>query len=178
MRIRVEGLTDAPLVLSAREPIVDYPALVEAQEDGDCTFLEPLQLDFTVEKGFGRIRVHGRVATRVRLACSRCLVDYDTDLVSTFTVFYTKSSEMPVEEEVALTEEDLVSAPYDGDYIDFTSEIEEQVLLEIPYKPLCHDDCKGLCAKCGADLNAGDCGCERSGSGFAFSALKNFKVKR
>lgn len=178
MRIRVEGLSDAPLVLSAREPIADYPALVAAQENGECSFLEPLQLDFTVEKGFGHVRVHGRVATRVRLSCCRCLEDYETALVSAFTIFYTKSSEMPVEEEVALTEEDLVSAPYEGDTIDFTSEIEEQVLLEIPLKPLCREDCKGICAKCGADLNAGDCGCDRSGAGFAFSALKNFKVKR
>lgn len=177
MRIRVEGLSDTPVVLSDREPIADYPALVAVQEDGECTFLEPLQLDFTVEKGFGHVRVHGRVATRVRLSCCRCLADYETNLVSTFTIFYSKKTEMPVEEDVALSEEDLVSAPYEGDYIDFTSEIEEQVLLEIPFKPLCSEDCKGICAKCGADLNAGDCGCDRSGSGFAFSALKNFKVK-
>ena len=178
MKIRVEGLSDSPVVLSAREPVADYPALVGVQEAGECSFLEPLELEFRIEKQFGQIRVHGHVATKVRLACSRCLVDYEADIVSDFTVFYSKTSKMPVEEEVALTEEDLISAPYDGDSIDFTNEIEEQVLLEIPYKPLCHEECKGICAKCGADLNAGECGCDRSGSGLAFSALKNFTVKR
>ncbi|MDD2319774.1 MAG: DUF177 domain-containing protein [Geobacteraceae bacterium] len=178
MRIKVEWVSEAPVVLSGQEPVADYPALVAVQEAGECTFLEPLQLDFTVEKEFNHIRVSGRVATRVQLACCRCLVDYETDLVANFTVFYSKASDMPVEEEVALTDEDLVSAPYDGDFIDFTSEIEAQVLLEIPYKPLCNEECKGICSKCGADLNSGECGCDRSGSGLAFSALKNFTVKR
>jgi uncharacterized protein len=178
MRIKVEGLSDAPVVLSAQEPIADFPALVSVQEAGECTFLEPLHLDFTIAKEFRQIRVHAHVATKVRLACSRCLIAFDTDLESDFTVFYSNATEIPIEEEVSLTAEDLISAPYVGDYIDFTNEIEEQVLLEIPYKPLCHDECKGICVKCGADLNSGECGCDRSGTGLAFSALKNFTVKR
>jgi uncharacterized protein len=177
MKIRVEGLSEKPLVLSAKEPVSGYPALVEVQEVGECIFLEPLQLDMAAEKEYDHIRVHGRVGTRARFTCSRCLTEFETDVVSEFTVFYSKATEIALEEEVALTEEDLVSAPYDGDCIDFTREIEEQVLLEIPIKPLCREDCRGLCATCGADLNAGECECNRSGTGFTFSALKNFTVK-
>jgi uncharacterized protein len=178
MKLRVEGLSDTPVVLSERVNAVDFPALAGLEEGGECRFLEPLKLDFSVQKEFDHVRVQGRVATRVGLTCSRCLAEYETELLATFTVFYSKASKMQVEEEVALAEEDLVSASYDGEYIDFTSEIEEQVLLEIPYKPLCREDCKGLCVTCGADLNSGECGCDRSGAGFTFSALKNFTVKR
>lgn len=178
MKIRVEGLSETSVTLTESVDASEFAALAELAESGECRFLRPLDLRFIVEKEFDHIRVQGRVATLVSLACSRCLAEYETELVTTFTVFYSKSSKMPLEEEVALAEEDLVSASYDGEYIDFTNEIEEQVLLEIPYKPLCREDCKGLCVKCGADLNAGDCGCDRSGSGFAFSALKNFTVKK
>jgi uncharacterized protein len=177
MKIRVEGLSEKPLVLSATESVAEYPALIEMQEDGECVFLEPLQLDITAAKEFDHIRVHGRVGTRVRFTCSRCLAEFETDIVSEFTVFYSKATEIALEEEVSLTEEDLVSAPYDGDYIDFTREIEEQVVLEVPIKPLCREDCRGLCVTCGADLNAGECDCSRSCTGFAFSALKDFTVK-
>jgi uncharacterized protein len=83
-----------------------------------------------------------------------------------------------VEEEVALAEEDLVSVSYQGDTIDFTNEVQEQVLMEIPLKPLCSEGCKGLCSNCGADLNTGECCCARSGAGFTFSALKDFTVKK
>lgn len=178
MKIRVEGLSETPVTLTDSVNVSEFPALAGLEEDAECVFLRPLALHFTVEKEFDHIRVHGRVATVIRLACSRCLADYETELETSFTVFYSKSSKIPSEEEVALAEEDLISASYDGEYIDFTNEIEEQVLLEIPYKPLCREDCKGLCVKCGADLNAGDCGCDRSAAGFSFSALKNFTVKR
>jgi uncharacterized protein len=177
MKIRVEGLSEKPLALAGKEPIAGFPALVELQEDGECIFLEPLQLDITAEKEFDHIRVRGRVGTRARFSCSRCLAEFETDVVSEFTVFYSKATDIDLEEEVALAEEDLVSAPYDGDYIDFSREIEEQVLLGIPIKPLCREDCLGLCATCGADLNTGECGCNLSGTGFTFSALKDFTVK-
>ncbi|MDD2336493.1 MAG: DUF177 domain-containing protein, partial [Geobacteraceae bacterium] len=103
MRIKVEGLSDALVVLSAQEPIADFPALVDVQKAGECTFLEPLQLDFTIEKEFRQIRVHAHVSTKVRLACSRCLTAFDTDLECDFTVFYSNATEMPIEEEVSLT---------------------------------------------------------------------------
>ena len=177
MKIRVEWLSEKPLVLSGAEPIAEYPTLVELQEAGECLFLEPLQLDITAEKEFDHIRVRGRVGTRARFTCSRCLAEFEMDVVSEFTVFYSKATDIALEEEVALAEEDLVSAPYDGDYIDFTREIEEQVMLGIPMKPLCGEDCRGLCVTCGADLNTGECECNRSGTGFTFSALKDFTVK-
>lgn len=178
MKIRVEGLSDTPLRLKAREPVTDFPSLAELQENGDCRFLGPLQLDFTVAREFDHIRVHGRIETKVRYICSRCLAEYDTALCTEFTIFYTKTVRVPLEEEIALAEEDLVSVSYEGDTIDFTKEVEEQVLMEIPLKPLCREDCKGLCSTCGADLNAGGCECARSAAGFTFSALKDFTVKK
>ena len=42
-------------------------------------------------------------------------------------------------------------------------QVPEQVLLELPMKALCRDDCRGLCPTCGADLNAGPCGCREEG---------------
>lgn len=178
MKIRVEGLSDKPLLLSASEPVSDFPSLTELQDNGECRFLEPLQLDFTVAKEFDHIRVHGRIKTRACFNCSRCLAEYDAPLEAEFTIFYTKASRVPLEEEIALAEEDLVSVSYEGDTIDFTNEVEEQVLMEIPLKPLCREDCKGLCSNCGADLNAGDCECARSAAGFTFSALKDFTVNK
>jgi uncharacterized protein len=65
---------------------------------------------------------------------------------------------------------------YSGDEIDLSHEIEEQVAMEIPMKPLCSEGCKGLCPACGADLNKETCGCPDDHGNLAFSALKNFKV--
>jgi uncharacterized protein len=116
------------------------------------------------------------VETTVRLSCSRCLVEFDANVKSVFTLFYNKTSGLPLGEEQELTENDLISASYEGDYIDFTAEISEHVLMEIPFKPLCNEDCLGLCSNCGADLNSVNCGCNRTETNLKFAALKNFKV--
>jgi uncharacterized protein len=80
------------------------------------------------------------------------------------------------DEDVELAEEDLISATYEGDEIDFTREITEQVVLAIPFKPLCSEDCKGLCIKCGAELNITECSCSQDTMNLQFNALKNLKV--
>jgi len=105
------------------------------------------------------------------------MAETDNAVASNFTIFYRKSTGQPQdEEEVELAEEDLIAATYDGEEIDFSDEIAEQVLMAIPFKPLCSEDCRGLCSSCGADLNMSTCGCDRQDMSLKFSALKNFKV--
>ena len=177
MKIRVDEIRDKVRELSALEEVVDYPGLVGLQESGECEFLAPLRLQLTVAREYDHIRAQGEVETRVRLTCSRCLTEYEMELVSPFTIFYIRSSGAAQDEEVELSEKDLVSVPFDGDEIDFTNEIAEQVLMEIPLKPLCREDCKGLCASCGADLNTAECGCGQAPTNLKFSALKNLKIE-
>jgi uncharacterized protein len=112
------------------------------------------------------------------LRCSRCLDVFETEVASSFTLFYNKKSGVPLDDEIELREEDLTTISYQGDYIDFTREIEDQLITEVPYKPLCKGECKGLCSTCGANLNDGDCGCGREGSGFSFGALKDYKINK
>jgi uncharacterized protein len=95
-----------------------------------------------------------------------------------FSIFYIRSDDAQPEDEVELAEEDLVSVTFSGDEIDFTDEIAEQILLGLPYKALCSDDCKGLCFTCGADLNASECSCSQNSTSMVFSPLKGFKVKQ
>jgi DUF177 domain-containing protein len=178
VKVRVDEIKNKARDLSAVEEVKDYPTLAALQESGECAFLEPLRLDMTVAREYDHIRAQGRVATRTRLVCSRCLTEYETDIVSPFTIFYLRSAGESRDEEVELSERDLVSAAYDGDEIDFTDEIAEQVLMEIPFKPLCSEECKGLCVSCGADLNTTDCGCSHNQESLKFSVLKNLKVEK
>ena len=60
------------------------------------------------------------------------------------------------------------------DSIDMEPLVREQVLLELPLVPLCADDCQGLCATCGADLNQGPCGCDRTVVDPRWAALEGF----
>lgn len=114
------------------------------------------------------------------LSCSRCLAEFTSFVDTSFTIFFRKESAITAstEEELELGEMDLLSSVYSGDEIDLTHEIEEQVAMEIPSKPLCSDDCKGLCHVCGIDLNTSSCSCSQEPVTLTFSALKDFKVTR
>jgi len=177
VKLRVDHIKEQAKTFSLEEPIAGFPALSAAEQAEECRFLTPVKSEITVVREFDHIRVDGRAETSVMLKCSRCLGEYEQSLSSHFTLFYTKGV-VGQEEEVELGEHDLVSVPYQGDELDFAPEIEEQVLMELPLKPLCKDDCQGLCTVCGTNLNLGMCGCDRTPSNFKLSALKNFKADK
>lgn len=178
VKIRLDEIKEKGVTLSTEEPAEEYPALKAMQDAGECVFLSPVKTQLTVAKEFDHVRARGEIGTSVRMSCSRCLAEYDSAVHSSFTIFYTRASAVGQDEEVELAEEDLVSATYAGDEIDVAPEIAEQVIMEIPIKPLCREECRGLCGVCGADLNLAECGCDRGAAGFKFGALRDFKAEK
>ena len=61
------------------------------------------------------------------------------------------------------------------DFIDLAQVLTEQLQLQVPFQPLCKEDCKGMCMNCGADLNIGKCACAKIAKNQAFTVLKNMK---
>lgn len=62
------------------------------------------------------------------------------------------------------------------EYIDLGEVLTEQLQLQVPFQPLCKESCKGICSKCGTDLNLGHCACAKIEKKTPFSVLKDFKV--
>ena len=177
MKIRIADITEKAKSLETVDKVSFYPTLLQAQDAGECQFMSSVTVSLSVAREFDHIRVQGNVGTTVRLTCSRCLSEFTSELSSNFTIFYTKAATAQPEDEVELDEQDLISATYSGDEIDFSDEVAEQILLEIPYKPLCSEACNGLCASCGTDLNNFDCTCKSNAVSMAFSSLQGLKVK-
>jgi uncharacterized protein len=178
VKIRIEDLKDKVVELSSEESISLYSTLLNLEESGECDFTAPLHVQLSVAREYDHIRASGRVATSLLLNCSRCLSDFQLDIDSSFTIFYMRDEGLGQDEDVELTEEDLITAVYRGDEIDFTNEITEQVILAIPIKPLCSEDCKGLCPACGAELNESVCACKLENTNLHFNALKNLRIER
>ena len=178
LKIRIEQVKRKQLDLSAEEPAAHYPSLVEVEKDGGCSFIAPVSAQVSAIWEYDHVRASGQVLSAVRLTCSRCLAEYELPLASEFTIFYTESTGDELEEEVELSDVELISASYQGEEIDLDFEIAEQVMLEIPFKPLCSESCLGLCSRCGADLNAGECGCDRGGINMKMVALQKIKIEK
>jgi len=179
LKIRVDDIRERPLELTEEADAADFPPLAALVESGEAVITEPVSVRVRAEREFDHIRITAQASTRMRVTCSRCLVDFDTDVRTSFKIFYCKGDPgVPTEEEVELSEVDVIGASYQGDEIDLTSEIGDQVVMEIPLKPLCSESCRGLCSSCGADLNAGECGCNRGVGDLRFSALKDLKLDK
>jgi len=180
VKIRVDHIKNKPFELLLEEPADVFPALVQMQVDGECAFTGPVKAAISVEREFDHLKAVGSVHVPLTLTCSRCLVTYASTIDSDFKIIFrkdtTRASE--VEDETELCDDDLVASTYCGDEIDLAHEIEEQVVMEIPLKPLCGEGCKGLCPTCGADLNTDSCSCSREPVNIKFSALKDFKVSK
>lgn len=176
MKIRTDDLKNKTVHLSDEESLEAYPTLLALQEAGESLFLAPLRIDLTIAREYDHIRVNGRVETRMALNCARCLTEFRINIDSPFTIFYMRAAGLADDEDVELAEEDLITATYEGDEIDFTAEIAAQIILAIPLKPLCSVDCLGLCPACGAELNVAECACGRNDVNFKFSPLKDLKI--
>jgi uncharacterized protein len=126
------------------------------------------------------IRVDGHLSTTLRLNCSRCLETFAQCLEQDFTLRY--SNRIPEDlrtggkEEIELTGELIGLIFFQGEEIDLGEELEQQVVLNLPFKPLCRESCKGLCPWCGIDLNRKPCRCKAPDSPTPFDKLKKLKL--
>jgi len=179
MKVRTEHIKEAVREYSFNEPAESFPVLAEMVAAGECRFTGSVQVALTAGRELDHYRVEGTVTVPVQLDCSRCLCRFDRTVHSEFTFFFREDSAANHEEEdeVELGEHDLISTCFSGDEIDLLPEIAEQVALEIPLKPLCSENCKGLCPVCGIDLNSGSCSCIIEQKQSKFAALKDFKVR-
>ena len=178
MRIRVDDIKDKGLNLDYQERAEDLQLLADLEAAGECRFTAPVQLRGRAIRVAEVVEVEGDVSTNVRLSCGRCINDFETPIASHFALTYAREVP-PVEdedgEEIELNADELGLILFHGDEIDLSDAVAEQIIMDLPLRPLCHEGCKGLCPHCGADLNVRECGCTPAEFDTRFAALKNFK---
>jgi len=105
------------------------------------------------------IRLVGKLSTRLELSCARCLEPVTQDVKRDFDLFYRPQGIDAGREELSVTDAEAEIGYYTGDGLLLEEVLREQVLLSVPLKILCRNECKGLCRQCGKNLNSGSCGC-------------------
>jgi uncharacterized protein len=135
------------------------PSAFDPQDD-DYRVAAPVELSMDVEKAGGDVfRVTGRATTRLELECSRCVEPFEIPVDAAFELRYVPAAENGGTGEREIGEDDLTTAFYREGALDIIDLLREQFQLALPMKPLCTDECRGLCPECGANLNRTDCGC-------------------
>src|SRR4030043_613518 len=137
----------------------------------------PVQAQLKIKKVGAEIVVNGNILTTAELQCSRCLKDFKRKLTFPFEAIFHPIAQLKEEEKHELKVEELDMGFYANDELDLFDIIEEQIMLNLPMKALCNDSCKGICLRCGADLNAGVCGCSEKENAPNLVTLKKFLNK-
>ena len=150
------------------------PETLPAEAD-DYRVVVPVALAFDIFKDKQQFRLSGRVATTLELPCSRCLEPFAWPVDAGFDLRYLPQSAATAEGEREIDDNDLATAYYRDDEIDLGQLMQEQFYLSLPMKPLCSDDCKGLCPVCGTNLNRGTCDCNTQWEDPRLAALRALK---
>ncbi len=121
---------------------------------------EPPEVEGRVQTSGREVRLKGTITARAEVDCDRCLKAVPVSVETEFDVTYVPEADYRESEAAELQEEDLSLSVFDGETIDVDELVREQVLLALPPRMLCTEECKGLCPVCGADKNREDCACE------------------
>ena len=114
-----------------------------------------------LEKHGRDILVRGNLKGQLQLVCSRCLENFELPVEGDFDLLLAPGPGRVSGEGEELSAADLDTDYYSGDVLDLEPIIREQIILLMPLKPLCTEDCQGICPRCGAVLNLEACGCKK-----------------
>ncbi len=131
--------------------------------EGDADHLAvpgPVGYDLWVTRLGSTVSLEGSLTARVEAGCSRCARMLEIPVDRAFQAVFVTADTGETDQAVELDEDDLDLDYYRGGVIDGQELLAEQILLEVPMKILCADDCKGLCPTCGANLNQTECDCD------------------
>jgi len=180
MQISIDQLVDKEFRLEFEEKPESFPVLAEMVKEGGCSFPGSINIRLRVFRISEIIEVEGFFDTALHMACGRCLAEFKTQLTSRFALTYTPEYHGNLDDlsrdEIELSPQDAGMITFNADRIDLQEGIQEQIVMAVPLRPLCRENCRGLCAQCGANLNKGDCGCDHAPRNTQFSALKKLKL--
>lgn len=158
MELNLEEALDAPVALSHR---LEVP--VGRLERPELLSLEPVGFTGTLQKADPGFVLAGELDVAGLAACSRCLAPVPFASQGEVSWLFAPAHRRPSEEETELTARDLDVVWYEELVVPFDPLVEAQLQLELPMKPLCRPDCRGLCPRCGADRNTVPCECREEG---------------
>jgi len=166
MRIALKGLAEG----------INHLQMIASSEDlnlegADFCGTSVIKVDLTITKNEPIYSIKGVVRGSARLVCARCLAEFETELCAPFERIVQRGKTFLDEG----ASDEITFIPPDADFGDVTDEVRDALLLALPIKPLCSEDCRGLCPLCGKNLNEGACTCRQERTDVRWNKLLALK---
>lgn len=149
--------------VALRAPLPDVGNPLARLEDG------AVAAELRVESVMEGVLVTGRVEAGTQLQCARCLTEFPSELSLRLCELFVAPGHD------AAGEDDVYKVS--GTEIDLEPALRDAAVLALPLKPLCAPDCKGLCARCGTDLNTSSCDCKQDDVDPRWAALSEVRER-
>jgi uncharacterized protein len=177
MKLRIDDITAESRHMSFAEPAKEINHALESGPIHEYRLLRPVGVDLSYYRAGMELFLEGNVEVQTSADCARCAEAFTASSQRPFR--YVLAPQVLSDEDGSdPRSEDLEFSFYEGDYVDMSPLVREQVLLALAERPLCREDCKGLCASCGANLNEAPCGCTKEKGDPRLAVLRTIKVGR
>lgn len=177
MRIRVDEIPESGRFLHFHWDEDHLRQFLPPEDPFEIELVRPVNVDLEIQKRIDHIRITGTIRGVLRLGCHRCLKPFQWPMDETVDVFLLEEEKAPQEEELELEGEELDFEFFDGQIIEIDQLVAEQIFLALPFKVLCSEDCRGICPRCGVNLNDEECRCATEKEPSAFSRLEAIKSR-
>jgi uncharacterized protein len=138
----------------------------------DGRFVELILVDATIDKTGRQLFLKSDIRTKATLTCDRCLAEFQNELAAQYRIVYITDDLTAKEEEDA----EIQFLSPDANLLDLGEDVRQFLLLAIPQKILCREECKGLCPECGTNRNVKSCECAATEVDPRWDALRKISL--
>ncbi len=155
-----------------------YQAVELDLADERVKITQPISVDGRVKQSVSGVQIEGHLKTQIAVECDRCLKPVLFPVNTNFSIEYISEQDYKESAAAELTEKEMSLSVFDGETIDVDDIVREQIMLAVPARLLCGNDCKGICPTCGVDLNVHVCECSTSEIDPRWEALRKLRLIR
>lgn len=173
MKLKVDDIAAEARELSFREPEDEVNRSLSHGVRDEWRFKAPIDVQLSYYRAGTELFFEGRLEGSTAAECARCAEEFESGIERPFRFIMTPRS---IAEEGKAG--DGTYAVYDGDKVDLSPLIREELLIALPTRPLCREECRGLCPRCGTNLNQGECRCPEPAGDPRLAVLRSLKIQR
>ena len=177
MKLRVDDITADVKELSFSEPEGEINRALDLGPIREYRLEGPVSVVLSYYRAGTELFFRGEFTAATIATCARCTEEFIAPSGRSFRYVLAPRS-IGDDSKGDLRVEDLEFSLYEGDEVNLTPLIREQMLLALPTRPLCREDCRGLCSNCGVNLNERQCDCVIESVGARLSVLSSIKLRR
>jgi uncharacterized protein len=175
VKLRVDDISGEAKEIAFAEAEGAINRTLEAGPVHEFRIAGPVAVEISYYRAGTELFFEGELTAMTAASCARCAEEFATPSKRRFRYILVPRALVSSGDERG---DDLEFAMYDGDEVDLAPLVREQVLLALPTRPLCKEDCRGLCPQCGINLNEHPCECRSGQFDTRLAVLRTLKLSR